>query len=61
MLHTVSFDTRATQSNNTTTQAPVTALAPPLPVLKPVGKKRGRKSRVYAMTKTEGEFVIDFI
>ena len=62
MLHTVSFDTRA-QSNSATTQAPVTALAPPLAPLpsKPIGKKRGRKSRVYAMTKTEGEFVIDFI
>jgi hypothetical protein len=63
MLHTVSFDTRSVQSNSATTQgAPATALALPLlPVLKPVGKKRERKSKVYTMTKVEGEFVIDFI
>jgi len=65
MLYTVSFDTRSVQSNRATTQgAPVTnaGIQPPLlPVLKSVGKKRGRKPRVYSMTKTEGEFVVDFI
>lgn len=56
MSHIVSFDTKQPSP-------------PPVnePVLEPVlkkaatGKKRGRKPRVYSMTKTEGEFVIDFI
>lgn len=58
MSHIVSFDTKQPPP------PPVNEIVlPPQSVLKknkPTGKKRGRKSRVYSMTKTEGEFVIDF-
>lgn len=58
MSHIVSFDTKQPSP------PPVNeiVLQPPQSVLKKAatGKKRGRKSRVYSMTKTEGEFVIHF-
>jgi len=49
-----------TTSFNTPTVAQTPAPPPPSPP-KPIAKKRGRKPRVYTMTKVEGEFVIHFI
>ena len=59
MSHIVSFDFKQPY-----VPPPVCEPMVPLPILKKdksTGKKRGRKPRVYTMTKVEGEFIVDFI
>lgn len=51
---TVSFNTQAVAQ----TQAPTPST--PLPSAQPIAKKRGRKPRVYTMTKIDGDFVVKF-